>query len=63
MHRHICPHCGRDFLCNEPLECFKRVMSCGDCFWKYDFRHFLLFCTAALLAIGLMLIGFRFFHH
>lgn len=59
MHRHICKYCDRDFLCDEPLECFKTLQACDECFWKHDFKHFLLFFFLAAVAGSLTIVLFK----
>lgn len=56
MHIHICRHCKKQFLCDEPLDCFRLSVTCRDCFRQYDIPIFLFVIFLGVLTIGLVLV-------
>jgi hypothetical protein len=59
-HSHSCKHCHGAFICPEDsLKCFQQYIVCRDCFWKHDFRYFLLVLVLTPIAIGLTLLLFH----
>lgn len=60
MHKHDCRHCGRDFVCDEALECFAEASTCRECFWRHELPHFLLFLFFGTVAIVLIVAASHF---
>lgn len=59
MHIHTCRHCIREFVCDEPLDCFKGIVTCTECFWRHDVPIFLSVCFLGIVAIALTVVLFR----
>lgn len=55
-HNHECRRCEKFFVCGEDAsECFRRFITCNDCFRRYDLRYFLLVFVLAVVAIAMTL--------
>lgn len=61
MHKHDCRHCGRDFVCDEPLDCFESVITCSECYWDHEIPLLVLFLVCGMVAIAALVIIFRIF--
>lgn len=63
MHKHRCRHCRKEFLCDEPLDCFKTYVTCTDCFVRRDIPIFVCVLFLGAAAIALTAILFRLSNH
>ncbi len=58
MHIHICRHCEGEFVCDEPLDCFRFCITCSDCFRERDLPLFvfILFASAAVAGLAWLVL-------
>lgn len=56
MHNHECQYCSRSFLCDEPLDCFDRRLTCDDCYIRHDLSRFIGVMVIALGVLGFVMI-------
>ena len=59
MHQHKCRHCLKLFVCAEDATCFRALITCDECFLRYDVKYAIAVFLLGLVAIGLTMLLFN----